>query len=136
MTLQTVFFPIILFVTIMPILAFSQHQSKYPLAFGDVFVLKVKIEKDVKHAKCPCLKEECLLKQVSIIETVYCPPNHTFDSIQLTKLKYILFRGKDRNTETNNTLLITAKPSGSKYYLSFSKILSAEASNQQFYHPY
>jgi hypothetical protein len=129
---------VIFFVVVLPIKCFSQDSNKYPLEFGDVFVLKAKIHKDVKQDKCPCLKDRCLLKEVDIIQTVYCPPNNTFDSIQLTKLKFILFRGKDVKTmqTTNDTLLITARPSESRYYLSFSKILPNEALKNKFYHPY
>jgi len=73
-----------------------------------------------------------------VSKVIYCPPNKSFDSVQLLQVKYLLLLQKDNDLlNMDSSFVITAKPSGSKYYLSFSKILRIEnAENYRFYHPY
>ena len=119
--------------------ALAQHERKYALDFGDVFVLKVGIKKDVLSKKCLCDKRnKCILSEVVVSNVIYCPPNKSFDSIQLLALKYILFARSERSMlNADSSFIITVKPSGSKHYLAFSKILEIDdVENCQFYHPY
>lgn len=121
------------------IVAMGQHETKYALDFGDVFVLKVEVKKDVLSKKCPCNKAtKCILSEIIVSDVIYCPPNKSFDSTQLLSLKYILFTQVGRNMlNTDSSFIITAKPSGSRYYLSYSKILRIDnEKSYQFYHPY
>lgn len=117
----------------------AQMERKYPLDFGDVYVLKVKITKVAYTGKCPCnLKKKCVLSDLSVSEVIYCPPNNSFDSTQLLSIKYITLNIKDKALiNSDSSIIITARPSGSKYYLSYTRNIKLDcAVKYQFYHPY
>ena len=116
----------------------AQHEKKYALDFGDVFVLRIEIKKDVLNGKYLCNKKKSILSEIVVSDVIYCPPNKSFDSTHLLELKYVLFGFQDRKMlNADTSLVITAKPSGSKYYLSFSKDLRiSNETEYQFYHPH
>lgn len=117
----------------------GQDKKKYPLDFGDVFVLQVTLKKEVLKSKCPCQKSrKCTLNEMIVTKVFYCPSNLSFDSSELLNLKYIAINSMDKNKlQKDSILFITAKPSGSKYYLSFTNVLNIDSiKDYDFYHPY
>lgn len=117
----------------------AQNEIRHALDFGDVYVIKVKIDKEHLRGKCPCNKnDKCVLFQVQMLDVIYCPTNRSFDNKGLLGINYILVSSKELSgLYFDSSIIITAKPSGSNYYLSFSKVLNIkEAENYQFYHPY
>ena len=117
--------------------AYSQSEGKYALNFADVFVIKVEFKKEVLKSKCPCLKgKKCFLDKIVVSRVLYCPPNNSFDSVGLRSVKYIAINSTDRDKlKKDSSFFITARPSGSKHYIVFTKILEIDSiQNYQFYH--
>src|SRR5690606_21373186 len=74
----------------------AQHEKKYALDFGDVFVLRIQIKTDVLNGKYLCNKKKSILSEIVVSDIIYCPPNKSFDSSNLMKLKYVLFGFQER----------------------------------------
>ena len=129
----------IIFICLFPFTSMSQVLTKYPLEFGDVFVLRVKIMKNVFSAKCPCeQKNKCTIYQVDSAKIIYNSSGTNYDSLMVSSMRYLLIKDKDiNNLKLSNMLLITAMPTGSTHYLALSRVLNnIDTDAFEFYHPY
>lgn len=119
----------------------SQTESKkYYLDFGDTYVLKIKIIKEIKVGKNNCSYKKgtfCNLLNIEVREVIFCPKNTFADSSSLFLMNYIIVPvKKSSNIKEDSELFITARPSDSKKYLALSKILSQDSLSMGFIHRY
>lgn len=125
------------FLAFTPVLLKAQDRNRVALDFADTYVLKIKLKRSVVNGKCPCLKNSrCSLFEMSVLQILYCPSNSVFDSLELAHLRYIAIKSCFlKELEQDNIVTISARPSGSNYYLFFTKHLPS-VEGQIFYHPY
>ena len=112
--------------------SFSQNVNNYYLADGETYVLKTKIIKKIEVGKPSCSfgkRNKCDLYKISVTDVLFCPKNTFADSLRLLSITYMIVPVETDINISDSILTITARPSDSKLYLAFSKILSQNSIN-------